>query len=276
MSALDRIAADGYVVLGNVLSAAELEGLRRALDRELASERLGRNPFEGFATQRVYTLVAKAPEFAALALHPRILALCDRLLAPNYLLTIAQAIALRPGEVAQPLHNDDAFYAIARPRPAVSVSTIWAIDDFTDENGATEVIPGSHGWDDATIDRLIYRQDFTTRRDPAARREAVRPEDDPVLLARLRRVTMRAGSVLFFLGTLIHRGGANRSDQPRRAITNQYCQPWARQQENYTLAIAPAEAAKLPERLRALLGYSIHPPFMGHVGGMHPARRLPG
>jgi ectoine hydroxylase-related dioxygenase (phytanoyl-CoA dioxygenase family) len=275
MEALDRIATDGYVVLEGMVSLRELAALREALDRALAAERLGRNPFEGFRTQRVYTLVAKAPEFAALALHPRILALCDALLSPNYLLTIAQAIELRPGEVAQPLHNDDAFYEIARPRPAVSVSTIWAIDDFTEKNGATEVIPGSHLWDDAAVDRFIYRQDFTTRRDAAAQGEAVRPEDDPALLAKLRRITMPAGSVVFFLGTLVHRGGANRSDRPRRAVTNQYCQPWARQQENYTLAIPPADAARLPERLRAMLGYSIHPPFMGHVGGLHPSRKLP-
>src|SRR5262249_42559443 len=148
----------------------------------------GRNPFEGFQTQRAYTLVAKAPAFAELAQHPRIVALCDRLLAPNWLLTISQAIEIHPGEVAQGLHNDDAFYPRARPRPPVSVSTTWAIDAFTAENGATEIIPGSHAWDDATLDRRIYRQDFRTRRGPEEQREARRPEDEPELLAQLRKV----------------------------------------------------------------------------------------
>ena len=85
---------------------------------------------------------------------------------------------------------------------------------------------------------------------------------------------MPAGSVIVFLGTLLHRGGANRSAQPRLAVSNQYCEPWARQQENYTLAIPPERASQLSERVQALLGYSIHPPFMGHVNGVHPRRLL--
>jgi ectoine hydroxylase-related dioxygenase (phytanoyl-CoA dioxygenase family) len=275
MEELAAVERDGYVVIENLLSPHELGALRAALDVELAAQKLGRNPFEGFATQRVYTLVAKAAAFAELVQHPKMLALCDRLLAPNYLLTISQAIEIHPGEVAQALHNDDAFYPLPRPRPPVSVSTIWAIDDFSEENGATEIIPGSHAWDDATLDRRVYRQDFRTRRGAEERREARRPEDEPALLARLKKVVMPAGSVVFFLGTLVHRGGANRSDRPRRAVTNQYCQPWARQQENYTLAVPPEEAARLPERVRQMLGYSIHPPFMGHVHGVHPDRLLP-
>jgi len=87
-------------------------------------------------------------------------------------------------------------------------------------------------------------------------------------------VAMPAGSVIVFLGTLLHRGGANRSERARLAISNQYCQPWARQQENYTLAIAAERVRRMPERVQALLGYSIHPPFMGHVEGVHPRRLL--
>jgi ectoine hydroxylase-related dioxygenase (phytanoyl-CoA dioxygenase family) len=72
----------------------------------------------------------------------------------------------------------------------------------------------------------------------------------------------------------VHRGGENRSARPRLALSNQYCEPWARQQENYSLAIPPGRVRELSPRVQALLGYSIHPPFMGHVGGIHPRRLL--
>ena len=84
---------------------------------------------------------------------------------------------------------------------------------------------------------------------------------------------MPAGSVVVFAGTLWHRGGANRSDRPRLAITPQYCEPWARQQEQQILSVG-RRAAQYSERIQSLLGYSIHPPFMGHVNGLHPLRLL--
>lgn len=269
---LRQLDADGCVVIERLLSAAEVAALRDALRPHLTAELLGRNNFEGHRTERVYALVGKHPLFAALVEHPRILAISDALLEANYLLTASQAINIHPGETPQPLHSDDAFYRIARPRAAVSLSTIFALDDFTAENGATQIIPGSHRWDDRYIQAFFAGIDFRTR-DAGARV----PEDAPLppdLPAPLRDVTMPAGSVIVFLGTLLHRGGANRSARPRLAISNQYCEPWARQQENYTLAIPPERARYLSERVQQLLGYSIHPPFMGHVDGVHPRRLL--
>ena len=83
-----------------------------------------------------------------------------------------------------------------------------------------------------------------------------------------------AGGAIVFAGTLIHRGGANRSTAPRLAITNQYCEPWARTQENFYLSVPPAVVRGLPPRVQALLGYEIYPPFMGHVMGRHPQKTL--
>ena len=269
---LEQIDEHGFVVIEGLLSADEVGALREALRPHLTAQLLGRNNFEGHRTERVYALVGKHPLFAALVEHPRILALCDALLEQNYLLTASQAINIHPDETPQPLHSDDAFYRVARPRKAISLSTIFAIDPFTVENGATQIIPGSHRWDDPFIQAFFDVIDFRTR---AA--EARVPEDAPLppeLAAQLRDVTMPAGSVIVFLGTLLHRGGANRSARPRLALSNQYCEPWARQQENYVLAIPPERARHLSERVQALLGYSIHPPFMGHVDGIHPRRLL--
>ena len=185
---------------------------------------------------------------AGLCAHPRVLALLDRLLMPNFLLSTMQSIRLHPGEVEQAWHTDDAFYFMPRPHALpLAVSAIWAIDDFTEDNGATELIPGSHRWGDE------------------------RPEpNDP----RMRKVVMPSGSVVVFLGTVWHRGGANATDRARLGITPQYCQPWARQLENMVLAVPQEVAATYPRRVQELLGYSIHPPLMGYVNGMHPARLI--
>jgi ectoine hydroxylase-related dioxygenase (phytanoyl-CoA dioxygenase family) len=260
----------GYVVLERLLEPALLDEMRAALAPHLG-QHLGRNPFEGRATERVYTLVARHRVFQDLVEHPRILRLCDRFLQPRYLLTTSQAICIHPGERAQAWHTDDSFYAVPRPRPAISVSVIFAVDDFTAENGATQIALGSHRLGNE-VDQLVNAaMDFT----PGATGNG-----DPPLPAALASpvidAVMPAGSAIVFLGTLVHRGGANRTARARLALSNQYCQPWARQQENYALAVPPEQVRDLvmSPRVRALLGYSIHPPFMGHVGGVHPERLI--
>jgi ectoine hydroxylase-related dioxygenase (phytanoyl-CoA dioxygenase family) len=275
-----RMREDGFTVVEGFLSPAELREVRTALVPHLARELFGRNPFEGLRTQRVYTLPALAPVFARIVEHPRVLGICDALLQPNYLLTAAQAICIHPGEQAQGVHYDDSFYPFPRPRPAVSLATIIAIDDFTTENGATDVIAGSHRWGDDIPEGIVSSADFA--QDSKFGHGAVGQKNTLMRAAtapsagdtRLTPTIMPAGSAIVFLGTLWHRGGANRSTAPRLALSTQYCEPWARQQENYTLAIAPEIVATFSERVQELIGYSIHPPFMGHTGGLHPKRRL--
>jgi len=270
---LAAIHEHGYIVIPDLLPPDLVARMREALRPHLRREYLGRNNFEGHETERVYSLVAVHEIFADLVEHPRILAICDRLLEPNYLLTASQAIQIHPGETPQPFHTDDAFYRIPRPRHAVSVSTIWAVDAFTAENGATQIVPGSHRWDDPEILEQLKGIDFTTRPDG----EPYRATDDPLdgkISDHLRDVTMSSGSVIVFLGTLLHRGGENRGARPRLALSNQYCEPWARPQENYFLSIPRERAARMSERVQALLGYSVHPPFMGHAKGYHPRRFL--
>jgi ectoine hydroxylase-related dioxygenase (phytanoyl-CoA dioxygenase family) len=252
--------ADGYVVLEGLLSSEELGRVRAALAELLQSGPLGRNDFEGTLTKRVYTLVGRGKPFEYLVEHPAIVAILDQLLMPNYLLTASQAIAIAPGETPQPAHTDDSFYPIPRPRPAISVSTMWAIDDFTEENGSTEVIPGSHLWGDEKLLNL-YVGDASVE---------LAPQHAPLL----RPLVMGAGSCAVFAGTLVHRGGANRSAAVRTAISNQYCEPWARQQENFFLSIPKSKVAQMSGRLQSMLGYSIHPPFMGQVTARHPRKVL--
>jgi ectoine hydroxylase-related dioxygenase (phytanoyl-CoA dioxygenase family) len=242
---LARLSSDGYVILQDLLSAEECADIRGAVQPLLGES--GRNSFEGVKTRRAYSVLAKTRGVDRLVDHPRVLALLDRLLDPNYLLSQLQVIDIGSGESAQLEHFDDAMYPIPRPRPALSAATIWAIDEFTPDNGATVVLPGSHHWD--------------------AQR---RPTDSD----ERRAAVMPAGSCVFFVGTLWHGGGANTTDRNRLAVTAQYCQPWLRTQEAFALSTPPDVARRLGPDLQRMLGYSIHPPFVGAVNGMHPLRVL--
>jgi ectoine hydroxylase-related dioxygenase (phytanoyl-CoA dioxygenase family) len=245
----DAIRRDGYVVVPDLISRRVVGEIRTSLEPWLRGRLFGRNDFEGFRSERVYALLAKAPPVARIVEHEAVLAVLDRLLTPHYRLSACLAIQVHPGETAQDWHSDDAYVWTPRPRPMVGVSAIWAFDDFTETNGATEVIPGSHRWGPD---------------------EHASP-DDP----RAVKVRMAAGSAVLFAGTLVHRGGAHRGTQTRLAITPQYCEPWVRQIENMVLAVPPEHARGYSERVQALLGYDIfEPTFIGYVDGMHPKRLL--
>lgn len=243
---VEAFRRDGFVILERAIDRAQLDDLIATLAPFEADRPMGRNDFEGERSQRVYSLAAKGEAFQHLAQHPRVLELIDEVLLPNALLSTMQSVRLHPGESAQPWHADDAFYLVPRPRTRVlGVSVIWAIEDFTTENGATEVIPGSHRWGFEHPDELPH-------------------EVVPAV--------MPAGSAIVFDGALWHRGGANRATGTRLAISPQYCQPFLRPQESQLLIVPPEQARACSPRMRSLLGYSIHPPFIGQVDGMHPLR----
>jgi ectoine hydroxylase-related dioxygenase (phytanoyl-CoA dioxygenase family) len=242
---LAQVARDGFVIIEGLIGRDECETIRADVVPRFAHDK-GRNNFEGFATQRLYAVIEKTFVCNALVEHPRILALLDRLFEPNYLLSQLQVINILPGEAAQPLHHDDAFYPVPRPRAPLGAATVFAIDDFTTDNGATVLIPGSHTWDDRAVSE-------TDRRMPAV---------------------MPAGSVVFFVGTLWHGGGANRTDRGRLCVTAQYCARWCRQQENFSLSVSRDQAKQCSPHIQRLLGYSIAPPFIGFVDGKHPRRLL--
>lgn len=241
---LAAIERAGYLIWEGLLSPAECRAIRDEVSPLLG--RTGRNSFEGNRTQRAYGVLNKTRSCDRLVDHPRVLAVLDRLLMPNYLLSILQAITIQPGESAQLLHVDDGFYPVPRPHPPLGAATIWAIDDFTEDNGATVVLPGSHRW---------------------GRRE---PRDTDFQ----RPAVMPAGSCLFFVSTLWHGGGANVSAGGRLAITAQYCQPWLRPMEAFTLSVPLETVRVVSDDIKRMLGYSIHPPFVGSVDGMHPLRLL--
>ncbi len=260
---------DGYVIFPEIMAAQEVERQRAALAPFIEADIRGRNVFEGVESNRIYAMLGKDPIFADLITHPLQLAFAERELGKSCLLSACLAINLHPGETVQPWHMDDDHCRQPLPRKALGVSTFWTIDPMTDENGATEIIPGSHKWAKVELNGANKASDFATKdsgdqsADPGAHEDAI-------------KAVMPAGSLMIAKGNLWHRGGANRSQATRLIVTPQYCPGWMRPLETMLLAVPPEKAAALPKRAQQLLGYSIHEPFMGYVDGMHPGRALAG
>ncbi len=241
-----RLIDDGYVIVTGMMTPDDVRIARADLDRVLAATPTGRNAFEGRATQRVYALFAKTRTFDRAATHPLLLEVLDHVLG-HYQLSAPVGIRIGPGERAQVLHRDDSIYPLPQPHPPVVVNTMWPLDEFTDDNGATRFVPGSHSWEPG--------------RQPAA--------EDGVAAA-----VMAPGSAMFYLGSLWHGGGANRTSRPRLGVILEYAAAWLRPQENHCLAVPRSIVRQLPQRLQELLGYDIYPPFLGYVDGTHPRRVL--
>ena len=205
----------------------------------------GRDDFEGRLTRRVYALFAKTRSLDALATHPVVLGVLDSVLG-QYQLSAPTGISIGPGEGAQPLHPDDALYPIDRPHRELVVNIMWPLEDFTEANGATRIVPGSHRWVDE------------------------RPGTDTKTVA----VEMTAGTALVYLGSVWHGGGANLTAKPRLGVVLHYAVGWLRPVESHLLAVPPEVVRLLPTRLQELLGYNIYPPFIGYVDGRHPTKVL--
>jgi ectoine hydroxylase-related dioxygenase (phytanoyl-CoA dioxygenase family) len=239
------LAERGYATIPDAIDAEQVAWAREDLEKILISTPSGRDDFEGHRTRRVYALFAKTRSLDALALHPTVLALLDRVLGA-YQLSAPTGISIGPGEKAQPLHPDDAIYPLPRPHPEVVVNVMWPLQDFTEENGATRIVPGSNRW---------------TTEQPG-------PDTSTVTLE------MPAGTALLYTGSIWHGGGANRTDRERLGVVIHYAASWLRPVENHVLAVPPTMASTLPVRLQELLGYNIHPPFIGYVDGRHPRKLL--
>jgi ectoine hydroxylase-related dioxygenase (phytanoyl-CoA dioxygenase family) len=242
-----QIERDGFAIVEAVLSSDEVAEKRDDLVRVLQSTPTGRNDFEGFKTQRIYALFAKTRVMDGPATHPLVLGVLDRLLG-HYQLSAPVGISIGPGETAQVLHCDDGIYPLPRPHQEVVVNTMWPFDPFTRANGATRVVPGSHRWTDK------------------------RPDDSSTVVD----AEMAPGSMMFFIGSVYHGGGTNSTDRPRLGVIIEYAATWLRPQETQLLVMPRDVVRELPQRMQELLGYNVHPPFVGYVDGRHPRKVLEG
>ena len=194
-------------------------------------------------TRRIVGVIAKSLAYRALVMHPLIMSVCDAMLLPscaNYQLCTTAALVPDPGSKAQALHREDQLWNLPSPHPVLEVATMWAISDFTKENGATHLVPGSNSWwDDRT------------------------PRNDEIVQAEMAR-----GSLLLWTDHVLHGAGANRSDAPRFGAAAAYILGWLRQEENQYLSVPPEVARILPENLQKLVGYQLNGGlgFAGELG----------
>ena len=240
LAALDE---DGAVVIEGLLDAATLSRLNADVEPALAAADPGMkhlNPaiafFFGPRTRHVAGLASKSRTFATdVMCHPTLLAICDALLLPScaeYVLNLGHLIDRGPGAEAQLLHRDELVWVhVPRPAPTLQIASMVALCEFTAENGATRLAPGSHRW----------------------------PWERQAEPAELAQAVMPAGSAVVYLGTLLHGAGANRTaGEWRRGLHLSYLVGWLRTEENNVLATPPHVARELPERAQRLLGYGVH------------------
>jgi ectoine hydroxylase-related dioxygenase (phytanoyl-CoA dioxygenase family) len=244
------IERDGYVIVNNVLDAAQCDALVAEVERVEHEYGIteGTNDFEGFCTRRIFNLIGKSELFRNLVTNERTLSLVEAVLDPWLLLSGTTSMNIGPGETRQLLHADDGMVSLPRPHPATMVTTLWALTDFTADNGGTCFVPGSHR--------------FPTMPRPA---DVI----DGVVSAAMPR-----GSVLVFHASLWHGSGANVTSVRRYGLSIQYVAGWCRQQQNLMLGMDPAIVATFPTRLQELIGYSLYRNVMGHVDRKHPATLL--
>ena len=247
-----RVQRDGFTIVEDAIEPALLDALAEQLERLEAEldARPATNLFEGLRTVRIYNLLARGDVFAEVPVAANILPIVERVLDRGCLVSSLSSIAIGPGESAQPLHADDMLIPLPRPHQALVCNTMWALTDFTADNGATRVIPGSHLRD--------------------APPELGRTYDDTV------PAEMKRGSVLVFNGSIWHGGGENRTERRRVGVAMNYCAGWMRQQENQQLGIPLEIARGFSPRLRKLVGYGIYRQLLGHIDKCSPVDLLDG
>ncbi len=237
------LARDGGVIITGIADAALVDHVAGELAPHYVAEGdKYHNDFNGYRTRRLSAILALSRSAAELIAHPRVLAVADAVLGPhcvNYRIGSTTAIEIHPGEGHQVMHQDDDFYPMRIPGVEFQLGAMWALDDFTAENGATRVVPGSH-WTGTVTD----------------------VENAPV-----EQAVMPKGSLLLYFGSTWHGGGANNSDRPRSGLINTYALGWLRQEENQYLAVPRDIADSYPENVRRLMGYQAHGPFLGVFPG---------
>ena len=239
----------GCAVIERLVDPDVVDRVRTEMDPYIAATPTGGDDFSGRNTTRTGALLARSPSSVDMVANPLVLDVAESVLSPyasSFQLHLTQIIAIGPGSPEQPLHRDQwCFDFFPFPEDMdVEVSTIWALDDFTEENGATRIIPGS----------------------------MLDPKEACADVHRTVPATMPKGSVVLYSGRTIHGGGANRSERIRHALNVDYVLGWLRQEENQYLSCPPEVARTLPERVQKLAGYSLGAYALGYVDDVRDPR----
>ncbi len=239
------LADDGCVSVAELVSPQVMDDIHGEMAPYIEATPMGPDDFSGHRTRRTGSMIARSPSFRPLANHPLVTGTLDHVLgdhATSYQLHLTQVIDIGPGEPGQLVHRDQWAFDFF-PFPAgyeVECHVMWAMTDFTELNGATRVIPGSHKWEDK-----------------------LRPAYEETVPAEMPK-----GSVFLYVGSVYHGGGANRSSEQRLGINVGYTLSWLRQEENQYLACPPEVARTIDEDLAKLIGYRRGAYALGYFGDL--------
>lgn len=254
-----QLGDEGYTIVERVIADDIVDALLAdvaRLEAELHS-RPADNRFEGNRTTRTYNLLAHGEIWQQVPVQPQVLALIEGVIGSQCLVSSLASISLAPGETAQVIHADDQVQPLAKPHVATVCNSMWALTDFTADNGATRVVPGSHRWDNPDYFSGEARHDGREVESIAAE--------------------MPRGSVLVWHGSTWHGGGANvTDDEVRIGIAMNYCAGFIRQQENQQLGIPPEIMATFSPELRQLCGLGMYRGLTGNIEKQSPAALLYG
>jgi ectoine hydroxylase-related dioxygenase (phytanoyl-CoA dioxygenase family) len=232
---VDRAVSDvkrqGYGIIEGFLSPERLESIREEMapvfDMTTERDAASGGRYQGMQTVHVHNIFAKTRAVDGIAIDPVLLMAIEGVLGAQFQMSVGTAMCPDPGVDSQGLHQDDGHYPLPRPRPPFIANTLIALDDFTEANGATRIVPGSHLWT-----------------------KPLNPDEDVIC------AEMPAGSLLVFDGALWHAGGGNSTEnQRRRSINLNFNLSWLRQQENQYIGIPRDTWLGMPERLQRLLGF---------------------
>ncbi|MGH7785285.1 MAG: phytanoyl-CoA dioxygenase family protein [Candidatus Binatia bacterium] len=245
----EKIRQDGYAIIENAIERDFIDALVADLERlEVELEIVpAPNPFEGAKTVRIYNLLIYGKLYERIPVHEHVLPIVERILDPGCLVSSLSSIAICKDETPQPIHADDQLIPLSKPHVPIVCNSMWALTDFTEANGATRIIPGSHLRD--------HSPEFFGKYDSI-------PAEMP------------KGSVMVYNGSMWHGGGANRTETRRIGVAMNYCAGFIRQQENQQLGIPREIAAQFSPRLQELIGYGLYNGLLGHIDKTHPVELL--
>ena len=228
----------GCAIVENLAGEATIDALAADLEPVIEARWIGIDEFAGFKTKRVSGLMALSAAARDMALNPLALGAAEALLLPHcdaIQLHVTHTVAIGPGAKIQQVHRDDGIWYVPDPKPPLALHCMWAVTDFTAENGGTQIVPGSHLW-------------------PADRE----PEASEII-----STVMPRGSVALYSGATWHGGGANRSTVPRMGLVTTYALGWLRQEVNHYLTVPREKAQGYSRTVQNLMGYRCHGPYLG-------------